>query len=82
MWLWPVWNQIFMMMFLAIWIRRSNVMTGSEWILTRFGDKKGGRASHLIVAVFATIAAIGFIAYFCLALYSMRLSAEVWRKKE
>ena len=64
MWLWPVWNQIFIMMFLAVWIRRSNIMTGSEWILTRFGDKNGGRASHIIVAFFATIAAIGFIAYF------------------
>lgn len=64
MWLWPIWNQIFVMMFLAVWIRRSNIMTGSEWILTRFGDSKAGRASHMIVAVFAIIAAIGFIAYF------------------
>ncbi|RDY60864.1 sodium:solute symporter family protein [Flagellimonas nanhaiensis] len=64
MWLWPVWNQIFVMMFLAVWIRRSNIMTGSEWILTRFGDGKAGRASHLIIAVFAIISTIGFIAYF------------------
>ncbi|MDD7885020.1 sodium:solute symporter family protein [Flavivirga sp. 57AJ16] len=64
MWLWPIWNQIFIMMFLAVWIRRSNIMTGSEWILTRFGDAKDGRASHIIVAVFAIVAAIGFIAYF------------------
>ena len=64
MWLWPIWNQIFIMMFLAVWIRRSNIMAGSEWILTRFGDKWAGRASHLIVAAFAIIAAIGFIAYF------------------
>ncbi|PCJ95516.1 MAG: sodium:solute symporter [Flavobacteriaceae bacterium] len=64
MWLWPVWNQIFVMMFLAVWIRRSNIMTGSEWILTRFGDGKSGRASHSVVAVFAIIAAVGFIAYF------------------
>lgn len=64
MWMWPIWNQIFIMVFLAIWIRRSNVMTGSEWILTRFGDDKAGRASHLIVAIFAIIASIGFIAYF------------------
>ena len=64
MWLWPIWNQIFVMMFLAVWIRRSNIMTGSEWILTRFGDTKSGRASHMIVAIFAIIAAIGFIAYF------------------
>ncbi len=64
MWLWPIWNQIFVMMFLAVWIRRSNIMTGSEWILTRFGEDKSGRASHIIVAIFAIIAAIGFIAYF------------------
>ena len=64
MWMWPIWNQIFVMMFLAVWIRRSRVMTGSEWILTRFGDDKAGRASHLIVAIFAVVAAVGFIAYF------------------
>ena len=64
MWLWPIFNQIFVMMFLAMWIRRSNIMTGSEWILTRFGNDKAGRASHLIVAVFAIVSAIGFIAYF------------------
>jgi len=64
MWLWPIWNQIFVMMFLAVWIRRSNIMTGSEWILTRFGNDRAGRASHFIVAVFAIVSAIGFIAYF------------------
>src|SRR5210317_1315504 len=64
MWMWPIWNQIFVMMFLAVWIRRSNIMTGSEWILTRFGDDRAGRASHIIVAIFAVVAAIGFIAYF------------------
>ena len=64
MWMWPIFNQIFIMIFLAIWIRRSNIMTGSEWILTRFGDKRDGRASHIIVAIFAIVATIGFIAYF------------------
>lgn len=64
MWLWPVWNQIFLMMFLAVWIRKSNIMTGSEWILTRFGDDRAGRASHIIVAIFAIVATVGFIAYF------------------
>ncbi|WP_338356060.1 sodium:solute symporter family protein [Yeosuana marina] len=64
MWLWPIWNQIFVMMFLAVWIRRSKVMTGSEWILTRFGNDRAGKASHIIVAIFAIVSAIGFIAYF------------------
>lgn len=64
MWMWPIWNQIFIMVFLAVWIRHSNIMTGSEWILTRFGDDRAGRASHLIVAIFAIVASVGFIAYF------------------
>ncbi|GIZ10225.1 sodium:solute symporter family protein [Flavobacterium sp. UMI-01] len=64
MWMWPIWNQVFIMIFLAAWIRKSDIMTGSEWILTRFGDDRAGRASHLIVAIFAVVASIGFIAYF------------------
>ena len=63
-WLWPVWSQVFVMVFLAIWLRRSNVMTGAEWITTRFGDKVGGRLSHIIITVFAIISVFGFIAYF------------------
>lgn len=63
-WLWPVWNQVFVMVFLAIWLRRSNVMTGAEWITTRFGDQMGGRLSHIIITVFAIISVFGFIAYF------------------
>ncbi|MBP7642449.1 MAG: sodium:solute symporter, partial [Saprospiraceae bacterium] len=27
-WLWPVFNQIFLMMFMSQWLRRSNVTTG------------------------------------------------------
>ena len=63
-WLWPVWNQVFIMIFLAIWLRRSGVMTGAEWITTRFGNDRGGKLSHVIVTVFAVISVFGFIAYF------------------
>lgn len=63
-WLWPIWNQIFVMVFLAIWMRRSNTMTGAQWITFRFGDGRGGRLAHIIVVVFAVISVIGFIAYF------------------
>lgn len=62
-WLWPVWNQIFLMIFLAIWLRRSNVLTGAEWLKTRFGEGRGAMLSHIIVVVFALVAVIGFIAY-------------------
>lgn len=63
-WLWPVWNQVFVMVFLAAWLRRSGVLTGAQWITFRFGDEMGGRLSHIIVTVFAVISVFGFIAYF------------------
>ena len=40
-WLWPVFNQIFMMVYLSAWLRRSNVLTGAEWIGFRFGHGRG-----------------------------------------
>ncbi|MCB0651754.1 MAG: Na+:solute symporter [Saprospiraceae bacterium] len=62
-WLWPVFNQIFLMIFLSVWLRRSNVTTGAEWINTRFGLKKGAQISHKIVIVFAIIMGLGYLAY-------------------
>jgi len=63
-WLWPVFNQVFNMMFLAKWLRRSNADTGAEWLATRFGIKgKGVTASHNITVVFALIGCLGFLAY-------------------
>src|SRR5688572_4413680 len=62
-WLWPVFNQIFLMVYLSIWLRRSNALTGAEWIRTRFGDDLGGRLSHLVVVLFAIISVLGFLAY-------------------
>ncbi|TKG97215.1 sodium:solute symporter [Puteibacter caeruleilacunae] len=77
-WLWPVWNQIFVMVFLAIWMRRSNVMTGAQWITFRFGDGRGGRLSHIIVVVFAVISVIGFIAYFFEGIGKFATTFFVW----
>ena len=62
-WLWPVFNQVFLMIFLASWLRRSGVTTGAEWILFRFGGGKGGRRSHTIIVVFAILSCLGFLAY-------------------
>ena len=63
-WLWPVFNQVFNMMFLAKWLRRSNANTGAEWLATRFGKTgKGVKESHTIVVVFALIGCLGFLAY-------------------
>ena len=63
-WLWPVFNQVFNMMFLAKWLRRSNANTGAEWLATRFGKTgRGVRGSHTIVVVFALVGCLGFLAY-------------------
>ncbi|MEG1615529.1 MAG: sodium:solute symporter family protein [Bacteroidales bacterium] len=62
-WLWPVFNQIFLMIYLSIWLRRSNVLTGAEWIRTRFGRGTGSTLSHWVVVIFAIIGALGFLSY-------------------
>lgn len=62
-WLWPVFNQIFMMVYLSVWLRRSGVMTGAEWIKFRFGESKGAMWSHFVVVAFAVVNVIGFLAY-------------------
>ncbi len=63
-WLWPVWNQVVLMVFLSAWLRRSGALTGAEWITFRFGDERGGRLSHIIVTIFAIVSVLGFMAYF------------------
>jgi Na+/proline symporter len=62
-WLWPVFNQVFLMVFLSIWLRRSKVTTGAEWIITRFGNKTDSKLSHGVVVFFALILCLGYLAY-------------------
>jgi len=62
-WVWPVFNQIFLMVYLSAWLRRSNVMTGAEWIKTRFGSGMGAKLSHIVVVIFALVSVIGFLSY-------------------
>ena len=63
-WLWPVFNQVFLMMYLSRWLRRSGASTGAEWLATRFGTKGPGvGASHQVVIAFALLSCLGFLAY-------------------
>jgi solute:Na+ symporter, SSS family len=62
-WVWPVFNQVFLMVFIAKWLRRSNVITGAEWIKTRFGGNLGAKLSDVSVVAFAIIGTIFFLAY-------------------
>ncbi|EGF91563.1 sodium:solute symporter family protein [Asticcacaulis biprosthecium C19] len=78
-WLWPVFNQIFLMMFLAIWLRRSGKLTGAEWITFRFGDGLGARASHLINVVFALIMVVGMLAFGFLGIGKLVAEFSPWK---
>ncbi|HXY40844.1 MAG TPA: sodium:solute symporter family protein [Vicinamibacteria bacterium] len=62
-WLWPTFNQVFLAVYLASWVRRSNVLTGAEWITFRFGEGRGAELSRVSVVVFALVSVVGFIAY-------------------
>lgn len=63
-WLWPVFNQVFLMMFLSKWLRRSNATTGAEWLASRFGKTGTGiKSSHNVVVAFALLSCLGFLAY-------------------
>lgn len=63
-WLWPVFNQVFLMMYLSRWLRRSNAATGAEWLATRFGKTGAGVGpSHIVVIAFALLSCFGFLAY-------------------
>lgn len=62
-WLWPVFNQIFLMIYLSAWLRRSECTTGAEWIGFRFGKDKGAITSHWIIVIFAILVGLSMLAY-------------------
>lgn len=62
-WLWPVFNQIFLMAYLSVWLRRSGAATGAEWITLRFGSDSGAEASRISVVIFALVSVVGFTGY-------------------
>jgi Na+/proline symporter len=63
LWVWPLFSVIFRMMYLGTWVRRSNVLTGAEWMRTRFGESPGARLAYLSVVVYALVHVIGFLGY-------------------
>jgi solute:Na+ symporter, SSS family len=63
LWIWPLFNVIFRMVYLGAWVRRSNVLTGAEWMRTRFGAGVGGELAYLSVVVYAMVSVVGFLSY-------------------
>ena len=62
-WIWPLFDRIFRQVYLGAWIRKSNVLTGAEWMRTRFGVGAGGTLSHIGVVIYAVLVTVGFVAY-------------------
>jgi len=62
-WMWGIMMVAFFMAYMGKWVRRSNVVTGAEWMVTRFGDDSGGRMARLSYAVMAVITLASFIGY-------------------
>jgi Na+/proline symporter len=63
LWVWPLFSVIFRMMYLGTWVRRSNVLTGAEWMRTRFGESPGARLAYLSVVIYALLHVVGFLSY-------------------
>jgi len=63
LWIWPMFAMVFRMVYLSAWARRSNALTGAEWMRTRFGKRGGGDLAHLMVVGYAMLGVIGFLIY-------------------
>jgi len=61
LWIWPLFNVIFRMVYIGTWVRRSNVLTGAEWMRTRFGKGVGSELAYLSVVVYALVSVVGFL---------------------
>jgi Na+/proline symporter len=63
LWIWPLFNVVFRMVYLGVWVRRSNVLTGAEWMRTRFGKNTGAELAYISVVVYALVSVVGFLSY-------------------
>ncbi len=60
---WPVFNQIFLMMFLSGWLRRSNAAHRGRVDPIPLRPRRGANLAHLSVVLFALLNVIGMLAY-------------------
>ncbi|MES1157483.1 MAG: sodium:solute symporter family protein [Haliangium ochraceum] len=63
LWIWPLFNVVFRMVYLGPWVRRSNVLTGAEWMRTRFGSSRGGELAYVSVVIYALVSVTGYLSY-------------------
>src|SRR4029078_8817969 len=62
-WLWGFPITAFYLAYMGKWIRRSNVMTGAEWMHTRFGSGRAGDIARLSYTIFAILTITALLGY-------------------
>jgi SSS family solute:Na+ symporter len=62
-WMWGFLMAAFFMSYMGKWVRRSGVMTGAEWMVTRFGDSVDGKTARISYTIMAVVMLTGFIGY-------------------
>ncbi len=62
-WIWGFIIPVFYMAYMGKWIRRSGVMTGAEWMETRFGAGKAGELARVSYTLYAVLTITAFLAY-------------------
>jgi len=62
-WMWGWMMGAFFLAYMGKWVRRSNVMTGAEWMITRFGSGAGGTVARMAAALIAVVTMSGMIGY-------------------
>jgi len=62
-WMWGWMMGAFFFAYMGKWVQRSKVMTGAEWMVTRFGEDTGGRVARTAYALMAVLTQAAFIGY-------------------
>jgi Na+/proline symporter len=62
-WLWGFPITAFYLAYMGKWIRRSGVLTGAEWMHTRFGDGRAGDLARLAYTLFAVLTIAALLGY-------------------
>ncbi len=62
-WLWGFPITAFYLAYMGKWIRRSDAMTGAEWMKTRFGPSKAGDLARLSYTLFAILTIAALLGY-------------------
>lgn len=62
-WLWGFPITAFYLAYMGKWIRRSDAMTGAEWMKTRFGNTRAGDLARLSYTLFAVLTISALLGY-------------------